>query len=60
MKTSESQKKATVKYLKTLTSISIRVKPEYATQIKQRANAKGLSLRAYILKLIDEDMQSSS
>lgn len=58
MKTSEAQKEATKKYLKSLASISIRIKPEQADRIKKRAEEKGMSLRGYLLDLIEKDMGS--
>lgn len=57
MSTSDAQKRASTKYLKSLSSISIRVKPEFADQVRQRAQKKGLSMRAYLLDLIQQDMQ---
>ncbi len=55
----EAQKRATANYQKKLSSISIRIKPEQAEQIKKHAERKGLSLRAYILGLIEKDMQEA-
>lgn len=61
MPASEAQKRATTKYIKAnLQEIRFRVKFEQAARIKQRAQEKGLSLRAYLLDLIEKDMQSSS
>ncbi len=59
MSITDAQKRATVNYQKKLSSISIRVKPEVANDIKKRAEEKNLSLRAYILGLIEKDMQDA-
>lgn len=59
MAITEAQKRATANYQKKLSSISIRIKPEQAEQIKKHAERKGLSLRAYILGLIEKDMQET-
>ena len=58
MPASEAQKRATAKYIKeNLQEIRFRVKFEQADQIKKRAREKGLSVRAYLLDLIQQDMQ---
>ena len=49
-KYTEAQKKATTEYLKTLSSISIRVK-------KEDAEKYGMSLREFILKSMDEKIE---
>lgn len=59
MPITEAQKRASINYQKKLSSISIRLKPEYLEKIKQRAKQKGLSLRAYLLNLIETDISSS-
>ena len=57
MATSEAQKRATQKYMKeNLKEIRFRVKKEQAEAIEQFAQSKGLSLRAYLLELIEKDM----
>lgn len=58
MPITEAQKRASINYQKKLSSISIRLKPEHLDKIKQRANQKGLSLRAYLLGLIEADISS--
>ncbi len=58
MPASEAQKRATAKYIKeNLQEIRFRVKFEQADQIKKRAQEEGLSVRAYLLDLIQQDMQ---
>ena len=58
MPASEAQKRATAKYIKeNLQEIRFRVKFEQADQIKKRAQENGLSVRAYLLDLIQQDMQ---
>lgn len=56
-KYTEAQKKATTDYLKKLTSISIRIKPEDAEKYKNAASVCGLSLREFILKSMDEKIE---
>lgn len=56
-KYTEAQKKATTKYLQKLSSISIRIKDEEYNEIKAFAESKGLSLRAFILQAIHNEMQ---
>lgn len=56
-KYTEAQKKATTDYLKKLSSISIRVKPEEAEKYKSAASEQGLSLREFILKSMDEKIE---
>lgn len=54
---SEAQRRATAKYIKdNLQELRFRVKTEQAEQIKAYAESKGLSLRAYLLALIEHDM----
>lgn len=53
----EAQKKASVKYQSTLSSISIRVKPEIAEKYKNAAAKHGMSLREFILKSMDEKIE---
>lgn len=59
MSTTDAQKRATINYQKKLSSISIRLKPEHAEKIKKRAEEQGMSLRAYILGLIERDMKTA-
>lgn len=56
-KYTEAQKKATTEYLKTLSSISIRVKKEDAEKYKKAAEKCGMSLREFILKSMDEKIE---
>lgn len=60
MPVSDAQKRATANYQKKLASISIRLKPEQAEKIKKQAELHGLSLRAYILGLIEKDMKEAA
>ena len=57
MAVTEAQKRATAKYRKTLTSVSIRIKPEQHKRYKDAAEAAGVPLRAYILEALEEKMQ---
>lgn len=55
---SEAQIKAQNKWLaKNYTELRFRVKNEEAEEIKARAAAKGMSLRAYFLDLIEKDKE---
>lgn len=59
MSVSEAQKRATAKYLKEqYKELRFRVKKEQAQNIEARAASLGLSFRAYILGLIEKDMES--
>lgn len=52
----DNQNKATQKYIKeNLEQISFRVKKGKKDEYKEKAASKGLSLTAYIMKLIEED-----
>lgn len=53
-----AQKKATTEYLKTLSSISIRVKPEEAERYKDAASRAGMSLRGFLLTSMDEKIEN--
>lgn len=54
---SEAQKKATAKYMaKAYDEIKIRVKKGQKAVIQAHAQSKGLSLNAYIISLIEKDM----
>lgn len=53
-KYTEAQKKATMKHMEELASISIRVKPEEADKYKSAAKKCGLSLRQFLLTAMDE------
>lgn len=53
-KITDAQRRATMKYQATLSSISIRVKPEEADRYRQAAADSGMSLREFILVALDE------
>lgn len=53
----ESQKKATTKYLQSLKEVRFRIKPEEYEQLQTFANNKGLSVRAFILQAIKHEME---
>lgn len=53
-KYTEAQKRATLKNLKKLKSISIRIKPEEADRYKNAAGKCGLPLRQFILDALNE------
>lgn len=55
----EAQKRANIKYLKEKTDdIRIRVPKGKKDEYKQQAESKGESLNAYIIRLIEQDMQN--
>lgn len=57
----EAQKKASIKYLSEKTDdIRIRVPKGKKDEYKAQANARGLSLNAYIIKLLEADKQDSN
>ncbi len=56
-KYTEAQKKATTEYLKKLSSISIRVKPEEAEMYKNAAKQAGISLREFIITAMNEKIE---
>ncbi len=57
MALTEAQKRATAKHLKEhYKELRFRVKKEQAAKIEDFAASKGLSLRAYLLGLIEQDM----
>lgn len=53
----ESQKKATEKYLKTQYQMAIRIKYEDAERYKEAAAAAGMSLREFVLSAIEEKIK---
>lgn len=53
----EPQKKATLKYLNKLKSISIRVPEDEYRKYKEAAEAAGMPLRQFILSSMDEKIQ---
>lgn len=55
----ESAKKATMKYMaENLEKIEFRVKKGKKEEYRKRAEEKGMSLRAYIIELIEKDMEN--
>lgn len=55
----EAQKRANIKYLKEKTDdIRIRVPKGKKDEYKQQAESKGESLNAYIIRLIEQDIQN--
>lgn len=56
LKTKGSMRKAIDKYNSKLAEIKIRVKPDIKDKIKARAEEKGMSVQAYIISLIDNDI----
>lgn len=55
----EAQKNASIRYLKEKTdSIQIRVPKGKKEEYKQQAERKGESLNAYIIRLIEQDIQN--
>lgn len=56
-KYTEAQKKATTKHLKTLSSISIRIKKEEYDRYRDAADRCGMSLREFVLKSMDEKIE---
>lgn len=56
MAVSDAQKKATSKYFGKLDEIKIRVPKGQKAEIQAHAQKKGLSLNAYIVSLIEKDM----
>lgn len=56
MAVSDAQKKATSKYFGKLDEIKIRVQKGQKAVIQAHAQSKGLSLNAYIVSLIEKDM----
>ena len=59
MSYSEAQKRATAKYMKEkLEDIKVRVPKGKREEYKAQAEAKGYSLNAYIIKLIEDDKEN--
>lgn len=56
LKTKDSMRKAIDKYNSKFAEIKIRVKPDVKDKIKARAEEKGMSVQAYIISLIDNDV----
>ena len=56
LKTKESMRKAIDKYNSKLSEIKIRVKPDIKDKVKARAEENGMSVQAYIIILIDNDI----
>lgn len=56
----EAQRRATDKYQKKLSSISIRIKEEEANRYKQAAKKCNMSLREFVLKSMDEKIENAN
>lgn len=56
----DAQARATKEYLKKLSSISIRIKEEEKERYEKAAENAGLSLRAFMLKSMDEKIDRDS
>jgi predicted HicB family RNase H-like nuclease len=59
MSYTEAQKKATRKYLNTLKSLSIRISEEDYVKYSNAAKNANMSLRAYVIKSIEEKIEKS-
>ena len=59
MKLSESRKRANDKYLSEQEEIKIRVPKGKKDNIKDQAESQGMSVNAYIIGLIEKDMEKS-
>lgn len=55
----QSQREATDRYLAKLDDIRIRVPKGMKAEIRKRADELGMSLTAYIVNLISEDMKKA-
>lgn len=60
MAISDAQKKATSKYFGKLDEFKVRVPKGQKAVIQAHAQSKGLSLNAYIISLIEKDMDEHS
>lgn len=56
----DAQAKATKEYLKTLASMSIRIKKEEKERYTSAAQKAGMSLRSFMLKSMDEKIKRDS
>lgn len=56
LKTKDSMRKAIDKYNSKFAEIKIRIKPDVKDKIKARAAENGMSVQAYIISLIDNDI----
>ena len=54
----DAQARATKEYLKTLASISIRIKKAEKERYEKAAEKAGMTLRSFILKSIDEKIEN--
>lgn len=59
MPTTPAQRKATTKYLQTLDEIRIRMPKGQKEVIQARAQKLGKSVNAYVLELIDKDLNEN-
>lgn len=53
----EKAKNRTLKYLKTLKSIQLRVKPEYHEKVMTAAKNNNMTMRSYVIAAINEKME---
>lgn len=56
-KYTESQAKATKKYLKNMGECKIRIAPQKKERYEQAAESAGMSLNAFIVAAVDEKME---
>ena len=57
---SEAQKKATIKYRdKTYDQMNLQIKKGKKDEYKAQAEKRGMSLNAYIISLIEQDIQNT-
>ena len=56
LKTKDSMRKAIDKYNSKFAEIKIRIKPDVKDKIKSKAQQNGMSLQAYIISLIETDL----
>ncbi len=60
MSYSESQKKATIKYMQKLKRVPFDLKPELYDYYKAHADSLGLSFRAFMIQAMDEKIKRDS
>lgn len=51
----EAEKRACLKYQKTLAQINIKLKPEELQRYKEAAEKAGMSFRAFVLRALDKE-----
>lgn len=57
MKTTEAQKKASLKYQSTLKQLNFRIKESEYNKIQEAAQNAGQSMRAYVLSAVSDRME---